>query len=91
MSQDLRHDDTEYMLTTFDNPFNPFEEFDEWFVWDTMAGYNTAGLLDRITISSHELSEADQALAIQQAIDEIVEENVSGMHRKVSRKFYSER
>lgn len=77
--------DTEYMLTTVDNPFNPFTEFDEWFTWDINAGYNTPSLLARITMSSSDLSETDQALAVQQAIDEIVTENVSGMFRKVSR------
>lgn len=75
----------EYMLTTVDNPFDPFEQFDEWYVWDFNAGYHTPSLLDRIVISSDEMSEADQALAIQQAIDEIVRENVTGMFRKVSK------
>lgn len=75
----------EYMLTTVDNPFNPFTEFDQWFEWDVSRGYNTCAFLARIAIVSTELSEADQALAIQLAIDEIVSENVSGMWRKVSR------
>ena len=76
---------TEYMLTTVDNPFNPFTEFDEWLNYDIDAGYNTPSLLARIAKVSDELSEPDQALAIQDAIDEIVRENVSGMFRKVSR------
>lgn len=80
---DTIEEPTEYMLTTFDNPFSPFTQWDAWFQWDVSAGYNTSALLARITKSSLELSEPDQALAIQQAIDEIVEENVSGMHRKV--------
>jgi hypothetical protein len=75
----------EYMLTTVDNPFNPFDQFDEWYVWDFNAGYHTPSLLDRIVISSDEMSEADQALAIQQAIDEIVRENVTGMFKKVAK------
>jgi hypothetical protein len=76
---------TEYMLTTVDNPFDPFTQWDEWLAYDTQAGYNTPGMLDRIAKVSNDLSEADQAYAIQIAIDEIVEENVSGMWRKVSR------
>ena len=75
---------TQYMLTTVDNPFNPFTQFDEWLAWDTNAGYNTSALLGRIAVVSDSLSEPDQALAIQDAIDEIVSENVSGMYRKVS-------
>lgn len=80
-------DDTSivYMLTTVDNPFNPFTQWDEWLAFDTTSGYNTNGLLDRIVITSDDLSEADQSLAIQQAIDEIVKENVLGIFKKVSR------
>lgn len=76
---------TEYMLTTVDNPFDPFTRFDEWLAYDMSMGYNTASFLDRVAYVSSDLSEADQALAIQQAIDDIVQENVSGMWRKVSR------
>jgi hypothetical protein len=75
----------EYMLTTVDNPFDPFTQFDEWFAWDQSAGYNTPGLLDRVSRMSNEMSEVDQYLALQQAIDEIVRENVSGVHKKVKR------
>jgi len=73
----------EYMLTTVDNPFSPFTQFDEWLVWDHNAGYDTPALLDRIANQSDEMSEADQAQAIDLAMDEIVRENVSGMHTKV--------
>lgn len=76
---------TEYMLTTVDNPFDPFTRFDEWLEYDMRMGYHTSAFLARIAKVSTELSETDQALAIQNAIDEIVEENVSGMWRKVSR------
>lgn len=75
----------EYMLTTFDNPFDPFTRFDEWYSYDVRLGYNTSAFLDRVAKLSDETSEADQVLAIQDAIDEIVQENVSGMWRKVSR------
>lgn len=75
----------ETMLTTVDNPWNPFTHYKEWYLFDTSRGYNSPALLARVAITSDELSEADQELAIEQAIDEIVKENVSGMHRKVKR------
>jgi len=78
-------DTIEYMLTTVDNPFDPFTRFDEWLAYDTRMGYHSSAFLDRIAIVSSDLSEADQSLAIQNAIDEIVEENVSGMWIKVSK------
>jgi hypothetical protein len=76
---------TEYMLTTVDNPFDPFTMFDEWMSYDMRMGYNTAAFLDRIAVVSSDMSEPDQALAIQNAIEEIVTENVSGMWKRVSR------
>jgi hypothetical protein len=72
-----------HMLTTVDNPFNPFTQFDEWYTWDESAGYHTSSFLARIVRSSPELSEADDAQAMEDAIDEIVRENVLGMWRKV--------
>lgn len=74
-----------YMLTTYDNPFDPFTQWDEWFAYDMSAGYNTPGLLARVAQTSDELSDLDQFLAVQDAIDEIVSENVSGIHKKVKR------
>ena len=84
-AEDTARERSTWMLTTTDNPFDPFEEFDEWYVWDSNAGYHTPGLLDRVARTSDELSELDQHNAIQQAIDEIVQENVYGMHIKVRR------
>jgi hypothetical protein len=75
----------EYMLTTVDNPFDPFTQFDEWFHWDEAAGYHTMSLLARLAMVGEDLPEADQNLAIQSTIDEIVAENVSGKFRKVLR------
>lgn len=75
----------ESMLTTIDNPYNPFDDYDEWYAWDDRKGYHTPGLLARIAAVSEELSEVDQSLAIETAIDEIVEQNVSGVHIKVQR------
>jgi hypothetical protein len=73
----------EYMLTTVDNPYDPFTQWDEWFTWDMNAGYHTPGLLARVARTGDDLAESDQQLAIQQAIDEIVQENVLGVFRKV--------
>lgn len=73
------------MLTTVDNPFDPFTQWDDWFGFDTRMGYHTTTFLARIVMTSSELSDVDESLAIEQAIDEIVRENVNGMFRKVSR------
>lgn len=73
------------MLTTVDNPYDPFTEYSEWYSFDTRRGYQSCSLLARITKSSPELSDTDQQLAIEEAIDEIVFENANGLYRKVVR------
>lgn len=75
-----------HMLTTVDNPFDPFTQFDEWYAYDVAMGYHTSSFLARIVKSSDELSDADQDLAIEEAIDEIVRLNVLGLYRKVEEK-----
>jgi hypothetical protein len=71
------------MLTTIDNPFNPFTEFDAWFGFDEANGYHSCALLGRVVKTSDELSEEDERLAIVDAIEEIIKENLSGMHKIV--------
>ena len=75
----------EFMLSTVDNPYNPFIQFDEWLDFDTYKGHNTCGVLARITLSSDELSEVDQSLAIQAAIDELVLNDPLGIFMKVKK------
>lgn len=74
----------EHMLTTVDNPWNPFTDFDEWNTYDMRMGYHTMAFLARVVWTSHELSSADESLAIEQGIEEIARENVLGLYRKVS-------
>ena len=73
-----------HMLTTDDNPYNPHLQYREWYAWDVEAGYNTASFLARIVVASDSMSEADEDLAIETAIQEIVEHNVLGIYRKIT-------
>lgn len=73
----------EFMLTTEDNPYNPFTHWDEWFAFDKRLGYNSCEYLARVLVSSDDLSEADQKLAFNQAVNEIVDLNLLGIYTKV--------
>jgi len=73
------------MLTTIDNPFSPFDDFPAWYTYDVTSGYHTSAFLARILKDSDQFSEADQDQAIEDAIDEIVEENVLGIFLKVEK------
>ena len=75
------------MVTTIDNPHSPFDDFPSWYDYDVRSGYHTSALLGRIVQVSDQQSEADYELAVEQAVDEIVKENVSGMFVKVEKEF----
>ena len=70
-------------LSTVDNPFDPFTEFDQWFDYDESQGYHSSSLLARVLVTSEEIPEILQERDNEEAIDEIVKENVSGIHIKV--------
>lgn len=74
-------------LTTEDNPFDPFDEFEEWFNFDVTQGYNTCAYLARVTTTSTDLTEADQVEATNEAIEEILELNLTGNYQVVEREF----
>ena len=70
-------------LTTVDNPFDPFDEFDAWYAFDLEKGYNSCCYLDKIAKTSNELSDSLNRQEIERAIDEICEENILGIYKKV--------
>jgi len=78
------------MLTTTDNPFDPFDQFNAWYAWDMGAGYNTAAYLARVAFVSREVGEVAYQRAIEDAIDEIVDANGSGIYKKVTKDFPDE-
>ncbi len=75
----------DHMLTTVDNPFDPFTSFREWFVYDATLGYHTPEYLARVTRTSDDLSEQDQSIDIERAIDEVVSEHAGGLYKKVTK------
>lgn len=80
----------ESMLTTEDNPYNPFIQFDEWLAFDEGSGYNTLSYLARIANTSPDLSDEDNSEAIEDAINEIIDFNLTGNYVKVSRDNFEE-
>ena len=70
-------------LTTFDNPYNPFEQFDSWFQFDVDKGYNSCGFLGRIARTSDQLSEEENDVEIERAIDEIIKYDFRNIYKKV--------
>lgn len=70
-------------LTTIDNPFNPLTEFDKWNLFDIEKGYYSCAYLARIARTSDLLSDCENSLIIENAIDEIIELDFRKIYKKV--------
>ena len=73
-----------YALTTKDNPFNPLTQFNEWFLFDIEKGYYSAAYLARIAQTSELLTDHENNLEIERAIDEIIKYDFRNIYVKVS-------
>lgn len=78
--------ETDYRLTTFDNPYDPFDDFTSWFLYDVGKGYNTCGYLDRISNVTDDMTQKEANEEVERAIDEIIELNPLNIYKKVERK-----
>lgn len=74
-----------YMLTTIDNPFDPFEQFTSWLLFDEEKGYHSCSYLGRIARTSDQLSDEENDLEVERAIDEIVRYDFRNIYKKVTR------
>lgn len=62
------------MITTLDNDCNPFTQFWDWFNVDTyVKGYRTCERLAALAKTSYDLSEEDNAIAAEEAMDRLIE------------------
>ena len=64
-------------ITTTDNPFDPSTEWDQWYYYDLSQGYCTCERLAKIAKTSDELSDNVNAVLLEDAIDELVENSIA--------------
>ncbi len=78
-------EDTEYMLTTIDNPYNPFTQWDQWYNFDEQSGYFSCEYLDRVSDTSDGFTSDEVKRELNRAIDWIVKNDPFNIYRKVSK------
>lgn len=74
----------QFALTTVDNPYNPFEDFASWNSFDLDHNYNSSALLARIAKISDEMSDTEEDIEVERAIDEIIKYDFQNIYQKVS-------
>lgn len=80
----------EAMLTTIDNEWDPFDNFSEWYSRDLELARqqnrrSASGYLAIIMSNSDDVSDNEFNQVMNDAIDEIVELDLSGTFKKVTR------
>ena len=75
----------QFALSTHDNPFNPFDDFASWSSFDKEHHYDSSEKLMRVAKLSDEMSDYEENLEIERAIDEIVKYDFMNIYKKVSR------
>ena len=63
----------QFMLTTFDNPFNPFVDFSSWYMFDCEKGHNTSSRLARIVNIDSEMTQKEIDEERERAMNLIVQ------------------
>ena len=72
------------MITTIDNPYDPQADFQQWYMWDVTNGYNTCAYLSRIAKTSEQLSDEENEIESERAIDEIIKYDFMNIYKKVT-------
>lgn len=73
-----------YMLTTKDNPYNPFVDYDAWYAFDVQQGYNTCAFLARIIRDSDSLTDEENEIEYNRAMNDIISYDITGMYTRVA-------
>ena len=71
-----------YMLTTFDNPFNPFVDFKSWYMFDCEKLHNTSSRLARLVDINNEMTEKEINEEQNRAIDLMLKYDFVGEYFK---------
>lgn len=72
-----------FALSTIDNPFNPFEDFDNWFLFDCEKGYYSLSRIARLSNTSEDMSDKEEAIATEKAIERLIEIDPLNIYVKV--------
>lgn len=70
-------------ITTIDNPYDYFEQFNDWFMFDIEKGYYTCNKLARLMNNEFGLSQKEEDIENERAIDRLIEIDPLNIYKKV--------
>jgi len=72
-------------ITTIDNPYDPFDDFEHWLQYDTEKGYYTSSKLARLTNITNDMTEAEENIEVERAIDRLIEIDPFDVYIKIEK------
>lgn len=75
----------QFMLTTFDNPFDPFDDFASWLSFDKDHHHDSSELLMRFANLTDDMTDIESNNEIERAIDRIIAIDFQNIYKKISR------
>lgn len=70
--------ESDVMLTTYNNPYDPFTNWDEWYTFDIKNGTDCCGYLSRIASeilsNDSKLNNTNEAFIDDESMDEIIDQ-----------------
>lgn len=84
MSDENERKVVDCMLSTSDNPYNPFTDFLKWYMFDIQHGYDTCGYLARVCEYTDDISDREERLSLNDAIEDALRYNLTGNRIKVT-------
>ena len=77
--------ETEFMLTTTDNPYNPFEQFALWNLFDKEHGHNTCELIARLSKISFDMTQKEENEDYDRVVEFIIMHDPHDKYKKFFR------
>ena len=77
--------ETEYMLSTVDNPYNPFDQFNLWLMFDKEKGYDSCERLARFVHLKEEMTQKEIEEEIDRAMNELINLDFTNTFIKVTK------
>ena len=77
--------ETEFMLTTIDNPFDPFDDFVQWRMFDINKQHFCCEYLARVANITDNMTQKEKNAEISRAIDEIIALNPLKIWKKAEK------
>ena len=74
--------ETEFMLTTVDNPYNPFEQFAQWDLYDKEQGHETCSLIARLSQLSYDMTQKEENDEYDRVVELIIQRDPFDKYKK---------